>query len=289
MRILPPMPLHEGYEPSSVELNQEEAILDISHPAECDLQEETKIVPETIILRCSLHPIPIRDKTIKVQLISEGEVLDGARLYNEESVAFGYEREVKNSQWQGVALEYTGLGRALHQGQYMDICDNILSCGQMEVKTPLYLKPFQTESQNHLVRTTTLPSGQVLTSPPGAIDTQALRGYGGYYKEGIVLNEIQQIYYGLTSTQQQTRVKLYSSFTLQELGSPPPIGGKGFNQNVIFDPPPREEEYLSLPGAIAAGYAHISILTEWGTVSFSSFLCESVPGHLSLVNVYFKP
>lgn len=63
MRILPFMPSHEGYEPASAELNQDEGILDISHPSSCVLVEEAKRVAETIILRCVLRPIPLEKKT----------------------------------------------------------------------------------------------------------------------------------------------------------------------------------------------------------------------------------
>ena len=81
MGILPFMPLQEGYEPPYVELNQEEAILDICHPSECVLLEESKMLAEMLILRCVLKPLHFGDKGIKVRLISEGEVLDDTPLY----------------------------------------------------------------------------------------------------------------------------------------------------------------------------------------------------------------
>lgn len=285
MRILPFLPPHEGYEPSSVELNEEEGVLDISDESDCILLEETKIVAETLILRCALRPIPMAHKTTQVQLISEGELLKPTPLYGKESISYGYEREVENSQWRGVALEYVNIGRGIHQGETFTFHGKNLPMGKIECGNPLYIKPFRIESQNHQVRQTTLPSGQILTSPPGILDARVLRGYGGYYKEGIAIEEIQQVYYSLTSTHSHTRVRLYSSSTLRENQTPPPLGGK----DIIFNTHPIEEESLTLPGALAAGYAHFFVTTDCGQNQFRSFLVEPVPGHTTLMNVYFKP
>jgi hypothetical protein len=288
MRILPFMPLHEGYEPSTPELNQEEGVLDISHDSDCILIEESKIVAETLILRCVLRPIPLENETTHVQLISEGETLDGTPLYDEESISYGYEREVEHSRWQGIALDYAGMGRGLHQGNSFVFYGETLPLGKLEIDSPLYVKPFKIESQNVQERTTTLPSGEILTSPPGVLDTRVLRGYGGYYKEGVAVDEIQQIYYALTPSHSQTRIRLFSSSHLQEEHIPPPLGGKGLSGNVTFGPH-REEELLTLSGAIAAGYAHLSVIMETHTILFRSYLCEAVPGHHTFVNVYFRP
>ena len=116
-----------------------------------------------------------------------------------------------------------------------------------------------------------------------------MRGYGGYYKEGVALDEIQQIYYALTPSHSQTKVRLYSSSYLKEQHTSPPQGGKECDYDVMFSPLPQEEEYLTLPGAIAAGYAHLSVSTEVHTTLFRSYLCEPVPGHNTFVNIYFKP
>ncbi|OJW50575.1 MAG: hypothetical protein BGO67_05735 [Alphaproteobacteria bacterium 41-28] len=288
MRILPFMPLQEGYEPSSPELNQEEGVLDISDDSDCNLIEESKIIAETLILRCVLRPIPLTDRTIHAQLISEGEILESTPLYEEESISYGYEREVENSKWQGMAFDYAGMGRGIHQGTQFVFYGEALPLGRLEVENPLYVKPFKIESQNVQERTTTLLSGEILTSPPGVLDTRVLQGYGGYYKEGVALNEIQQVYYALTPSHSQTRVRLFSSSHLQEQHTPPPYGGKGLSGNVTFSLL-REEEILSLPGAIAAGYARLSVIMETHTILFRSYLCEPVPGHHTFVNVYFRP
>jgi hypothetical protein len=206
------------------------------------------------------------DKTIKVQLIAEGETLESTLLYHEDSIAYGYEHDVKNSQWKAIALDYTGIGRGVHQGESFIIHGNTLPSGKLNTTQPLYVKPFLIETQNYQERQTTLISGQVLTSPPGILDTPVPRGYGGYYKEGIALEEISQVSYTLTSAQTQTQVRL--SLT-------------------AFSPP--QEETLSLPGVLAAGYATIKVTTEFGEISFSSFLCERLFGHPTWVNVYFKP
>lgn len=288
MRILPFMPPDEGYDPPMPELNQEEGVLDISHPSDCTLIEESKIVAETLVLRCALRPIPLQNKMIQVQLIAEGEGLEHALLYEEDSITYGYEWESKDSCWQAIALDYTGIGRGMHEGEPFIFYGKRLPFGEMELTNPLYIKPFLCEMANHQERMTTLSSGMVLRSPPGVIDTQILRGYGGYYKPGAVLEDIQQVYYSLTSTHRQTRVRLVNSNTLREQHTLPPHGGKLFDYEVQFSPAPREEEYLNLSGVLAAGHGKFSVTSELGTAVFSSFLCEGVPGFPGLVNVYFK-
>lgn len=278
MRILPIMPLQKGYEPPSVRLTLEEGNIIISHPAQCQLEEESKLIAERLVLRCALKPIPLQEKDLKVHLIAEGETLTPALLYEEKSIAFGYDHEGKASQWQAIAVDYAGVGHGIHQGKPFGFFGKNLPLGQIEGSNPLYVKPFKTERESHKVQMTTLVSGQILTSPPGVLDAQVLRGYGGYYKEGIPLEEIQQIYYSLTSTHTQTRVRLMSSSKLQEQKT----------KEILFSPTPLEEEYLSLPGALAAGYARLSVSTDWGTTSFKSFFCESVSGYPSFINVHFK-
>ncbi len=288
MRILYNTPPQEGYEPLAPELNQEEGVLDISHSSECHLWEEGKLAAETLILRCALRPLPIADKTIKVQLISEGEELEKIPLYDPESITYGYDWEVQNSQWQGIALDYTGMGRGIYQGESFLIEGNTLPVGTFKVDKPLYVKPFRVEVQDHQERSSTLSSERILTTPPGVLDTRVLRGYGGHYKEDIALEEIQQVYYSLTFAQTQTRVRLHTTSALKESLTPPPLGGRDFNQDVLFHPVPREEEYLSLSGVIAAGYVRFSVTMEWGDISFRSFQSEPVSGNLGHINVYFK-
>jgi hypothetical protein len=289
MRIQNPYSFPQGYEPGFVPLNQEQRLLDITHPSICTLLEESKIVPETLILRCALHPIPIANKLPKVRLIAENEPLEETFLYEEETVLPGYNREVKSSQWQGIALEYVGIGQGTHQNQTFTFSGKTLPSGQIESANPLYLKPFAIENQSFQMRTITVGHGHILSSPPGVIDTKILRGYGGYYQPGTLLADVEQVYYALTSNYDKTRIRLYSSALLQAQHTPAPRGGREFNQDVMFSPAPREEEYLSLKGAIAAGYARLSVKMDWGQIPYSSYLCEPVPGHPNLVTVSFRP
>lgn len=289
MRILSPSSSDAGYEPAFVELNHEEGILDITHSSQCVLLEDSKIVPEILSLRCVVHPMPLLNKTSKVQLVAEGDPLKEALLYDEEVVSHGYEEEIKNSQWSGIAVEYTGSGQGIYQGEKFVFSGKTLPFGKIEETRPLYLKPFCVETQSYQVRTTTLSAGQVLTSPPGVLNTRVLRGYGGYYQPGISLEQIQQVYYALTSDYDRTRIRLYTSSELQAQHTPPPRGGRQFNNEIMFTPLPREEEYMSLSGALAAGYARLSLKTEIGVVSYSSYSCEPVPDCPTFVTVCFRP
>lgn len=285
MRILPPMPLSEGYETPSITLNEEEGVLEIFHPSEGHLLKESQIIPEILILRCQMYPLTRPPSDVSVQLIAEDETLESASLYDGSIVAYGYDREICASQWQGIALEYTGIGIATSEGESLSFQDNDLSFGKIKATSPLYLKPFRVEVENHKEHHRTLEDGSHLITPPHALNKQVLRGYGGYYKEGVSFEHIQQIYYSLTSSHNATRIRLSSTEQLQEEGTPPPTGG----ENRIFTPSLREEEYLSLGGALAAGYACISMEIEEKTILFKSFRCAHVSGHPTFINVYFKP
>ncbi|MBX9621071.1 MAG: hypothetical protein K2X28_03430 [Alphaproteobacteria bacterium] len=285
MLILPPMPLSEGYETPSIALNEEEGVLEIFHPSEGQLLKESQIIPEVLILRCQIYPIARPPSDISVQITSENEVLESALLYDESIVAYGYDREIRTSQWQGIALEYTGIGMSISDGESLSFQEDDLFFGKIKMSSPLYLKPFRIEVENYKEHHLTLEDGAHLITPPSALNKQVLRGYGGYYKKGIPFEHIQQIYYSLTSTHNLTRIRLTSTEQLQEEGSPPPIGG----ENRIFTPSLREEEYLSLSGALAAGYAYISLGIEEKTILFKSFRSAPLSGHPTFINVYFKP
>ncbi|MBY0273177.1 MAG: hypothetical protein K2X02_07250 [Alphaproteobacteria bacterium] len=285
MRILPPMSLSDGYETPSIALNEEEGVLEIFHPSEGHLLKESQIIPEILILRCQIYPMVRPPSDISVQLTAENEVLESSLLYDESIVAYGYDREIRSSQWQGMALEYTGIGTSISDGESLSFQDNNFSLGKIKVTSPLYLKPFRIEVESHKEHHLTLEDGSHLITPPSALNKQVLRGYGGYYKEGISLEHIQQIYYSLTSTHNLTRIRLISTEQLQEEGTLPPTGG----ENRILTPSLREEEYLSLGGALAAGYACISLEIEEKTILFKSFRCAPVSGHPTFINVYFKP
>lgn len=288
MRILPFPSFQEGYEPGSVELNHDEGLLEITNPSSVLLQQESKMVAETLILRCMLRPLPLFNKTAKVQLISENEPLEEAYLYNEETVSPGYDRPIQQSQWKGVAVEYAGMGQGIHLGETFIFHGTILPTGEIETKTPLYIKPFQTEENVITVRTTTVAAGQVLTSPSGVLNTRILKGYGGYYQTGVPLGEIEQVYYACTSDYDKTRIRLYTSSTLRAQYTPPPRGGRMGTQEVLFTPLPQEEEYLSLPAALASGYAVFSVKTAFGAINYTSTLCEPVTGQSTVVNVHFR-
>jgi hypothetical protein len=279
MRILPPMPLSKGYETPSVDLNEEEGILEIFHPDEGHLVKESKITPESLILRCQVRPLARQPSDIHVQLTAEEEVLESALLYDKGSVVYGYDKEISASQWQGIALDYIEIGTAISEGESFSFQGGNFQLGKINVTSPLYVKPFRIEEENHTEHHLTLTDGTSLIIPPGLQNKKVLRPYGGYYQKGVPLEAIQQIYYSLTSIHHQTRIRLMSSEHLQAEES------KGF----IIMPPLREEEHLSLSAALVAGCAQISLEMGDKTLLFTSFHCAPLSDHPTFINVHFKP
>lgn len=289
MRILPFSLCPEGFEPPSLDLNQDQGNLEITEPSAYEIQEESSLVAETLSLQCTARPLPLSDRTPKVCLISESSPLEEATLYHPATVSRGYEKSISLSQWQGIAIEYAGMGKGVRQGVEFTFSGTEISNGTLDIPYPLYVKPFQTEKTSVRLRKTTVGPYQVLSSPPGKLNSVILRGYGGYYQRGIPLKECEQVYYGLTSDYEKTRIYLYSSALLRDQGTPSPQGGHKGEEDYIFDPPPREEESLSLLGAFAAGYARLTVKTRFGNLFYKSFLAEEIPGHSSLINVHFTP
>ena len=274
MRILNFMSPPEGHEASSVALNEEEGVLDIFHPGDGRLIKESTLAPEILILRCRLRGVLRAPLDIRVQLTSEGETLESVLLYDEGSVAPGYDTVVA-SQWQGVALEYTGVGSVLAEGEVIPFQGTDINGGVITLASPLYVKPFRVETHFIEEQQKTLPSGEKVTTPLGGGKRRVLRGYGGYFKEGLPLKDIQQIYYSLTSRHHQTCVRLYRSTQLQEEGA-----------DMAFVSPLREEEPLSLEEALNKGHARFQCERGSTATLYASFQCGPLSG--PFINVYFK-
>lgn len=277
MRILSTPHLFEGYEPNTPELNTEMGHLDITSDGLFELVFDDQIGPETLILRCSLKPIPYENKEVTVQLTVNDVTYKPTHLYDKTSLSYGYELDADDSHLQAIVLDYTGVGFGREAEDLFDIQGNEFPSGKLKVENPLYVKPFLVEANNH---------HEQLKSPLGV---RVLRGHGGHYKLGSKLEDIQQIYYSLTSVQDQTRVNLFSSQVLHEQHTPPPTGGHVFNQQILFRPLPTEEQYLSLKSALVAGFCSLSVEIDGEDIKYKTFQAETISGHPTLINVYFKP
>ncbi len=285
MHILSPFPSQDGYEPFPVDSNQELGMLDIYHPSEGSCIEETKISPQQIILRCELKPLPLTFPSPEAQLILEGEALHKCALYAKPSIAYGYSREWEYSMWAAISLHYLGKGQGTYQNDTFDFEGTTLPMGSLILRTPLFTKTFITQHQNLSERHTTLASGQLLTSPPDVFNTRIFKGYGGYYKPGIPLEEIQQIYFSFGCTQSETKIKLYDSSFLERNLTPPPQGGK----EITFYPPLQDESIMSLSGALIGGYAIIEFQTESISIRLRSYTYKAISGSTTDIDIFFKP
>lgn len=288
MKILSWGNVGEGYCPGSIPLNQQEGYLEVGEAGPCQLQEASESFAETLILKCGLHPIPPREGT-DVQLISEQKPLEPVFLYRKEAVIGPYAREIENSAYQGIAITYSGQGHGKRAGgDSFPIRGKIFQEGRLEVGDPLYIKPFRTETERLRFYLTTVGRGVTLASPPGVLDTYVLRGYGGYFKAGAPLETCEQVYYSLSSDYDKTRIRLHASSRLESQGIIPPQGGKTERQSMLFSPTPREEEYLSLKGALEAGYARVSVVTDAGRSTYVSSRVEETSSYPPFILLHFN-
>jgi hypothetical protein len=289
MNIFSTLQDRQGFEPIPPELNSDLGVLEITGPPHFELLEDRKTTIETLVLRCTLKPLPLLNKNIKVQLTVEGIPLPDCQLYEKDSMTYGYAGEIESSCWEGITLQYDGLGYFMTEGNSTPLQGDVFSEGRLLMGNPLYVKPFITESEQVHERVTSYGIDQILVTPPGKLNTRVLRGYGGYYKEGAKLDDICQVYYSLVASEDRTRVRLFSSLLLHEQHTPPPLGGQDFKQNLIYFPEPKREQYLSLGGALAEGFCTLSLETNAGISLFRSYLGERLVGHPSKVFVHFKP
>lgn len=269
MRILPQLPHQEGHEPLAHEFNEEIGLLDTFHPSDGECVESLNQAPQILILRCELQPTLLTQLGVQGQLTLEGDSLKAAPLYDKSSLLSG---DWENARYASISVTYAGTGQTITQGNKVDFEGIELSEGELKIADALYTKSFHFAERNVQERQTTFPSGQVLTSPPGLLNTRVLRGYGGAYHPDRVLDEIRQVYYSLHSLKDETKVRLYSS------------ARSGFT---IY-PTPTEEERLSLAGALATGSGKVEL--EMGDESFTyrSYFAEKVADSSQHVNVYFK-
>ena len=269
MRILPHLPLQEGHEPQSHDFNEEVGMLDIFHPSEGECTESLNQAPDILILRCTLNAAPLTQMGAQGQLTLEGEALKSMSLYEKSSILSG---DWENARYGSVSLTYAGMGQSITEGNKIDFEGNELPVGKLKVPDTLYTKSFRYAERHVQERQTTFPSGQVLTSPPGLLNTRVLRGYGGAYHPDRALDEIRQVYYSLHALKDETKVRLHS------------VAPTGFS---IF-PPPTSEERLSLAGALAEGFGKIKMEMGDDSLPYRSYFAEKVADSSHQVNVYFK-
>lgn len=269
MRILPRLPAQEGHEPQPHDFNEEVGLLDIFQPSGGIFIETLNQAPEVLILRCVLKPTPLTQLGAQGQLTLEGDKLNATPLYEKSFLLSG---DWESTRYGSVSLTYAGMGQFIRDGNKIDFEGYELPIGELKIGSTIYTKFFRFAERNVQERQTTFPSGQVLTSPPGLLNTRILRGYGGAYHPDLPLDEIRQVYYSLHSLKDETRVRLYSLI---------PAG-------FTIYPTPTTEERLSLAGALTEGYGKVNLGVGGESLRYQSYFAEKVADAPHHVNVYFK-
>lgn len=234
-----------GYRaPSTAGINGDDPFLEIgTDEGEVTFLKESLFFPKKIQLRATIEGIPLpSSSSTQVTLITQGETLQGCRLYQSDHVE--PEDLFLATAFQAIQLVYTGVGT--YQEDQKNIAFQGLETENFRLVLPqenvIYRKPFAWERRAAVVeRVTQLDYGHVFINPPGKMDMRVLRPYGGYFRPNFSAEKAQQVYYELGEKGNQT-------VALLKIDIP---------ENAVLLPAPSPEERLSLSGALAAGYGKI--------------------------------
>lgn len=269
-------PYPQGYQaPSTAGINTRKGLIQLS----LDITETEDFweshFPEGIALRTRLVEVPIRDPII-VTLTIDSQKWPPFSLYEafpaaaHASVNIMYEGNGR-IQWKSGEQGHPFSG--LHTQKLTLLCPS-----------PLYEKCFHSLSERQVaIHRQTLEGHHSLTSPPGEQDIYPLWPYGGFFKPGCRVHEIEQTVFTLSTASGQCEVHLSSLASWHE--KPGMIG----KEKVRFLMDRREDPTLA--GDIERGT--IKIALQYGadergqpyTQAYQSFhFIQNDP----TVDIYFK-
>lgn len=220
--LIKPNPYPGGYQaPSTAFINGGEARLHIKDEGGTYLCGEEEM-PPWIQLRFLLNPILLM--TAPVNLTSQaGETMMHGQLYQESEVRYLHARH------QAIELRYTGFGRVQLSDPLHLLKLPGLSCQKDQAVCHF---EFQSQQGNDIHINRTIVDDKVITTPPGMESGYPLWCYGGYYRPGCSLAEIEQIFFSLEEEGGQLCANLLSSTYFKQRGIIPPQAT--FYQGVNF-------------------------------------------------------
>jgi hypothetical protein len=224
-------------------------------------QDPGKIVgpdfmPPILILRARIMPLlRHHDGSVMAKFIKDSKAFSTISVYSTEtSIA-------RHGQHQSIELDYVGVGQIQcpETGQMIPFAGNTFLGLALE-KTTLFVKTFLSQ-ETGTVTLTHVNSGynRYMVYPSGLENAYPLWGYGGYYRSGIPLTQIEQIFFTITQKNTQTAVYLTPLSFWKEKGIFPPLGGKNGPETVVYIDENALIVTRSLGGDIEAGEVSISM------------------------------
>ncbi len=236
MKITYPLILTEGYDaPNTEQSTPDLAKLDSQdfwHVKSVDFQFT---LPDKIIIQAQAEPVPLKAKTAQVSLLAQGKPLPSQALYDPATLSHHFTYEPEDCQIQAIRLKY-------HGSEWQSLLP--FNPGDL-----IYEKPFRVQ-ENRVIHE---EHNQGETSP------RRLYGYGGAYKAGLSLNQIQQVYSELFEGINKTEITLTSSSQWHERGVTPFNNGTFHQQHILVESQLTYEQSLNLGAALIEGYAKVKV------------------------------
>jgi len=272
MRISKTAPQDRGYDaPSTEHVTTDLAEWDTNNFWHVDDVQFSMIdpLPSHIIVRVKPSAIPLKKrKGIMVSFISQNTDLKAQPLYAKESLHHSFEHDVQSCQIAKINLHFENSEHA-----------HILNFKEGDL---VYEKPFALQTQSVVYEHPKNPS-------PGSTKVRKLYGYGGRYKEGLSLDECEQVFFEICQGYKKTEVGL-STYSQWVKRGTPPLAQSSFRKKTIeIEPHLTEEQVLNLGAALAGGYAKIQVEDpELGqTITYHSLQGDRPHNHPHLIDITF--
>lgn len=242
-------PYPRGYQaPSTAGINTKKGRIDLSPEPGEDFSESH--FPEGIVLKAKLIGCPIQNP-VEITLSVDNQSYPPISLC----------RAHPASAHASVQLRYEGIGRIQWQagetGQSFSGVNAQRFLLILINENLLYVKPFLFLPEGHLdIHRKTLADRHSLTTPPGEQDIYPLWPYGGFFKIGCRIQEVEQTVFTLTTSLDSCAPQLSLLSSWRE--KPKVLGKERVRFLAEFD----ESHHQSLAGDIEKG--HITIQLQQG-------------------------
>jgi hypothetical protein len=185
--------------------------------------------PDKIEMLVHWRQVPLEQRNIMVQEVVDQVALAPNNFYGSDA---SDKPDLANlSQTQAIVLSYQNMMR-LYRGRNEDVVHGTAGYN-CQIHVPednhLYTQPYLFQTQALLQSRQYMDEGRWLVTAPkaGPVGEKLvpLLGYGCYAPTGCRLSDIQQVYASVTSSVQQTSLRLYKESLLRQEGIVSPQGG----------------------------------------------------------------
>ncbi len=256
-----------------------------------------KVMPKVISLEVKLNGRYVKDPRTRLYQIVNDTSLEPVHLYGTEGIedSKGYEL-AKESMYEAIELVYLEKGSYISwwHAQPQGIEGKEFTGFKLHFphKTLLGEYPFYCTDDDSLIQNITFTQTGCWTVSEGAFENTLIqRPYGGYFKPGLPLDKIEQVYFSITGNDKGTLKKLTTtSFWFAHEISPPEEGIYN-DQRIRFDPrvsPPYPNLATYLKSGSLEVYLQFGVNFEGKAIFYRYQAYDFTPIGKSEVEIHFR-